>query len=212
MLPLHHGVIGIADFRLSICDSYIATCNFTGPLRRGIAATPSMAMQRGCGKLAGGASAARDVPSLLHMRSVSHAVLWIALGLALSREAGAKKEKSKRLRAETVRFRRARPNRPDRGRLPARNVMPVSEVIAKLRAGVGSKNVLAEVQQRRIPAKIVDATALELAANGADHQLLAAMKDGRNILTEAQETAYMRLVADGQSAASKPARSPVQRR
>ncbi len=173
-----------------------------------------MAMQRGCGKLAGGASAARDVLSLLHMRSVSHAVFWIALGLVAFTGGGCKKEKSKVAasgdRKISASADRTGPTEEDFR--VARNVMPVSEVIAKLRAGVGSKNVLAEVQQRRIPAKIVDATALELAANGADHQLLAAMKDARNILTEPQEAAYMRLVADGQSAASKPARSPVQRR
>jgi hypothetical protein len=75
----------------------------------------------------------------------------------------------------------------------AQNAMSVAEVLAKLRAGVPKAQILEEVKTRRIPAKIVDATELELAAAGAGRELLKAMKDSQNVLTEAQETAYIQL-------------------
>ena len=68
--------------------------------------------------------------------------------------------------------------------------MTLDEVVSRLRAGTGKAEILAEVKRRRIPAKIVDATELELAANGAGRELIAAMKDPANVLSRGQESAY----------------------
>lgn len=85
----------------------------------------------------------------------------------------------------------------------ARNVIPLSEVVSKLRAGVPKEQLLEEVRRRRIPAKIVDSNELELAANGSGRELIAAMKDGRNVITAAQEAAYMQLLTQKQPSAPK---------
>ena len=82
----------------------------------------------------------------------------------------------------------------------ARNAMSLDEVLARLRAGVPPAKVVEEVRRRRIPAKIVEASELRLAANGAGRELIAAMKDPANVLTAAQEAAYMQLVAPKQKA------------
>lgn len=86
--------------------------------------------------------------------------------------------------------------------------MPVSEVLAQLRSGVPKEKLLEEVKTRHLATKIVDQNELELAANGAGHVLLAAMKDPQNLLTPAQETAYMQLVAERQSHSSTPKKHP----
>ena len=83
----------------------------------------------------------------------------------------------------------------------ARGAISISEIVSALRRGVSKEELLAEVRRRRIPATIVDATELELAANGADRQLMAALKDKANALTEPQEKAYMQLLADRERAA-----------
>lgn len=70
------------------------------------------------------------------------------------------------------------------------------------------KKVLEEVKTRHLASKIVAQNELELAANGAGHVLLAAMKDPQNLLTPAQETAYIKLVAERQSHSSTPKKHP----
>ena len=78
----------------------------------------------------------------------------------------------------------------------ARRVISISEILSALRRGVPKEELLAEVRRRRIATTIVEATELELAANGAGHQLIAALKDKANVLTESQEKAYMQLLAE----------------
>ena len=85
--------------------------------------------------------------------------------------------------------------------------MPLDEVVARLRAGVPPRKVLDEVRRRRIPAKIVEASELRLAANGAGRELIAAMKDPANVLTAAQEAAYMQLVTPKQKADTAKSKS-----
>jgi hypothetical protein len=101
----------------------------------------------------------------------------------------------------------------------ARGAMPISEVMFKVRAGVSREEILAEVTRRKIPAGIVAATELQLSAYGAGPRLIAAMKDNKNILTEKQEQAYGRLMAEkdqtqteaGQSAQVAPGQTLEER-
>lgn len=86
----------------------------------------------------------------------------------------------------------------------AREAMSISEVVAQLRAGVPKEKVLDLVQRRRLTSLAVPSAELELAANGADHKLLAALKDPANLITPAQETAYMHVAAERAAAAKKP--------
>ena len=58
------------------------------------------------------------------------------------------------------------------------------------------EELVSEVRRRRILATIVDATELELAAHGAGRQLIAALKDKTNLLTEAQEKIYTQLLLE----------------
>lgn len=76
----------------------------------------------------------------------------------------------------------------------ARGAMSTSEIISALRRGVSKEELVSEVRRRRILATIVDATELELAAHGAGRQLIAALKDKANLLTEAQEKLYTQLL------------------
>jgi hypothetical protein len=78
----------------------------------------------------------------------------------------------------------------------ARGAMSTSEIISALRRGVSKEELVSEVRRRRIPATIVDATELELAAHGAGRQLIAALKDKTNLLTEAQEKLYTQLLLE----------------
>ena len=87
--------------------------------------------------------------------------------------------------------------------------MPISEMVSGLRRGVSKQELLAEVRRRRVPAKIVEATELELAANGAGHELIAALKDDANVLTESQEKAYMELLVERQRAMGKTQKNVV---
>jgi hypothetical protein len=85
-----------------------------------------------------------------------------------------------------------------------RALMPISEVVAELRTGVSRERVLDDVRRRHIATMIVDANELELAANGAGRELIAALKDPKNLPTPAQESAYVQLLLERQLAASKP--------
>ena len=77
----------------------------------------------------------------------------------------------------------------------AKNAMPLSEVVFKVRGGISKEEVLAEVLRRKVVTHIVSATELELAAYGAGTRLLAALKDPKNVLTEKQELAYGELLS-----------------
>jgi hypothetical protein len=79
-----------------------------------------------------------------------------------------------------------------------RNVMSIAEVVAELRAGVPREQVLQHVRTRRIASLAVEANDLELAANGAGRELIAALKDPKNLPTAAQEAAYMQLRGERQ--------------
>jgi hypothetical protein len=85
----------------------------------------------------------------------------------------------------------------------AKNVMPLSEVITELTSGTRSATVLEHVKQRHIATLCVAGDELRFAANGADRQLLAALKDQKNLLTPAQESAYMQIVSKTQAEAAR---------
>lgn len=89
----------------------------------------------------------------------------------------------------------------------ARNVMALSEVIAELSSGTKSAVVLEHVRERHIATLCVEGDELKFAANGANRELLAALKDQKNLLTPTQETVYMPMVAErhAQAARAKPA-------
>lgn len=78
----------------------------------------------------------------------------------------------------------------------ARGAVSISEIISALRRGVSKEELVSEVRRRRIPATIVAATELELAAHGAGRHLIAALKDKANLLTEAQEKIYTQLLLE----------------
>ena len=80
--------------------------------------------------------------------------------------------------------------------------MPLTEVIAELRAGLPKEKVLENVRRRRIATLIVEANELEFAANGAGRELLAALRDPKNLPTPAQEAIYMKFVAEQQRGGS----------
>ena len=82
----------------------------------------------------------------------------------------------------------------------ARDAMSLEDVLARLNAGVARSKVIEEVRRRRITARVVEAGELRLAAHGAGRELIAAMKDPANVLSEAQEAAYMQLMAAKQKA------------
>ncbi|MFN2477182.1 MAG: hypothetical protein ABR526_12685 [Chthoniobacterales bacterium] len=90
-----------------------------------------------------------------------------------------------------------------------RNVMPLSEVMAELSSGTKSATVLEHVRQRHIATLCVDGDELRFAANGASRDLLAALKDRKNLLTPAQETAYMQMVVERQADGARAKRAPV---
>ena len=85
--------------------------------------------------------------------------------------------------------------------------MSLDEVLARLKAGVRPSKVTEEVRRRRIAARVVEASELRLAAHGAGRELIAAMKDPANVLSEAQEAAYMQLMTAKQKAQPPKARS-----
>lgn len=77
----------------------------------------------------------------------------------------------------------------------ARNALTIRDVVGELRAGVPKEKVLADVKQRHLTSLAVESSELELAANGAGHELLAALKDPSNLLSPMQEAAYTQTVA-----------------
>ena len=85
----------------------------------------------------------------------------------------------------------------------AREVMNLSDVLVMLRAGVPNETIISEVQRRHIPQVLVAAGELEMAANGANRHLLAALKDPRNTLTESQDKAYSQVLAEKFKAAKR---------
>jgi hypothetical protein len=93
----------------------------------------------------------------------------------------------------------------------AQNVMPLTEVIAELSSGTPSGTVLEHVKQRHIATLCVAGDELRFAANGANHELLSALKDQKNLLTPAQETAYMQFVSRAEAARAKQASNTSRR-
>jgi len=67
-----------------------------------------------------------------------------------------------------------------------RQAMPISEVKLMLHGGSSQDSITDEVKRRHIPEKISAATEIELTESGAKPVLIAALKDGNNILTENQ--------------------------
>lgn len=74
------------------------------------------------------------------------------------------------------------------------DVLTLGDVIARLQAGTPREKVLEEVRQRHIATAVVEANDLELAANGAGREVIAAMHNPQNVLTPLQETLYMEKV------------------
>ena len=72
----------------------------------------------------------------------------------------------------------------------AREAITIADVLGMLRADVPNDQIIAEVKRRRMPQVLVEAGELELAANGAGHRLIAALKDPENTLTESEDKAY----------------------
>ena len=77
----------------------------------------------------------------------------------------------------------------------ARHAMSVRDILLMLKGGDTQKTIIAEVRRRRFVGNLVEATELELTLNGARHELVSALKDKGNWLTEAQEQAYGKLMA-----------------
>ena len=85
--------------------------------------------------------------------------------------------------------------------------MPLTEVIAELKAGVPKEKVLENVRRRRLATLLVEANELEFAANGAGRELLAALRDPKNLLTPSQEAIYMTFLAEQQRGATASKRA-----
>ncbi len=81
--------------------------------------------------------------------------------------------------------------------------MALNDVITELSAGTRSATVLEHVKQRHIATLCVAGDELRFAANGANHELISALKDQKNLLTPAQETIYMQTVAKAQTEAAQ---------
>ena len=75
----------------------------------------------------------------------------------------------------------------------AREALNVEDILQMLKKGDSQQAIIQEVHRRHITQKIVQAQELELSLMGAGHQLLAELKDDKNVLTEAQELAYGQL-------------------
>lgn len=89
----------------------------------------------------------------------------------------------------------------------AREAITIADVLAMLRADVPNEKIVAEVKRRRLPQILVDAGELELAANGAGHALITALKDPNNTLTENEDKAYSIVLTERLSHAKKPTRN-----
>ncbi len=62
--------------------------------------------------------------------------------------------------------------------------MSLSEVKLMLHGGSSQNSIIEDVKRRHIPEKIKAAMEIELTESGAKPALIAALKDGDNILTE----------------------------
>ncbi len=71
-----------------------------------------------------------------------------------------------------------------------REAMPLSEVSFMLRGGTSQPTIIADVNRRHIPEKISPELELQLSENGAGPNLIAALKDEKNILTRNQKNAF----------------------
>jgi hypothetical protein len=71
-----------------------------------------------------------------------------------------------------------------------RQAMPISEVKLMLHGGSSQNSIIDDVKRRHIPEKISAAMEIELTESGAKPALIAALKDGDNILTENQREAF----------------------
>jgi len=89
----------------------------------------------------------------------------------------------------------------------ARDVMTIADVFARLKSNIPNPAIIAEVKHRRIPQVIVEGAELELAAHGAGHLLLDALKDPKNTLTEAQDKVYSQLLGEKTRSAPKAAKT-----
>jgi PBP1b-binding outer membrane lipoprotein LpoB len=77
----------------------------------------------------------------------------------------------------------------------ARHAMSLGDVLLMLKAGYTEKTIIAEVKRRHFVGNLVEATELQLTLAGARHELISALKDKDNWLTEPQEQAYGQLMA-----------------
>ena len=71
-----------------------------------------------------------------------------------------------------------------------RQAMPISEVKLMLHGGSSQNFIIDDVKRRHIPEKINAAMEIELTESGAKPALIAALKDGDNILTKNQKDAF----------------------
>jgi hypothetical protein len=77
----------------------------------------------------------------------------------------------------------------------ARHAMSVGDVLLMLKGGDTQQTIINEVKRRRFVGNVVESTELELTLNGARHELISALKDKDNWLTDSQEQAYGQLMA-----------------
>jgi len=77
----------------------------------------------------------------------------------------------------------------------ARHAMNVGDVLLMLKGGDTQQTIINEVKRRHFVGNLVEATELELTLAGARHELISALKDKNNWLTESQEQAYGKLMA-----------------
>jgi hypothetical protein len=73
--------------------------------------------------------------------------------------------------------------------------MSVADVLLMLKGGDTQQTIINEVKRRRFVGNVVEATELELTLNGARHELISVLKDKDNWLTDSQEQAYGKLMA-----------------
>jgi hypothetical protein len=73
--------------------------------------------------------------------------------------------------------------------------MSVGDVLLMLKGGDTQQTIINEVKRRRFVGNVVESTELELTLNGARHELISALKDKDNWLTDSQEQAYGQLMA-----------------
>jgi hypothetical protein len=74
--------------------------------------------------------------------------------------------------------------------------MPLSEVSLMLRGGTSQATIIADVNRRHIPEKISPELELQLSRDGAGPNLIAALKDEKNILTRNQKASFDKKMND----------------